>query len=148
MSNVIFRGPLYGNGSNPQTVTKIVKNASLPGVMVVINGDDELEEAAAGGAGRLFVLSNLASYQDIRTAYTAGESGVAYRPTPNLEFYCQTVAATYAKGDELTVGAGGALTKVVSEGDVIVAYADEAKTTSSSDLFLDVVMADRTVQGA
>ncbi len=140
MANVIYRGPAE---HEPETINIPLAAALLPGVFVTKDG-----AAATTGEARLFALGNRRFYdQDIDTAYASGDTGVAYRLAPELEFNMLTVAATFAEGDELTIGTGGALTAAAS-GDVVVAFADEAKTTASGDLFLDVVIANSYVKTA
>lgn len=145
MANKIIRGT-PGNIS-PMTVCLLVAGAYLPGLFVTSDGA-ELTVAAAG-TGRLLLLGN-AEYggQDITTAYASGDTGVAYKLTPEMEVYARFDAGTYDKGDPLTVGANGRLVAAASD-DVVNAYYDgtDGATLSNGD-FADAIIANQYVAQA
>ena len=108
--NVIYRGPIK---DEPETVSdKTVAGAYLPGILVTESATALTVATASDIEDELLVLSNRQFYdQDVATAYASGDTGVAYRPRPGEIYQVRLAAATYAKGDTLTIGASGYLTK-------------------------------------
>lgn len=121
--NVIYRGPIQ---SEPQTVSdKTVAGAYLPGILVTESATEMTVATATDIEADLLVLSNRRFYdQGVTTAYAAGETGVAYRPQPGEVYQVRLAAATYAKGDKLTVGASGYLTKTGLSERVVATFDD------------------------
>lgn len=145
MSNRIIRST-PGNIS-PETVNLPTAGAYLPGVFVTSDGS-ELTVAAAS-TGRLLLLGNLEfKEQDISTAYTSGDTGVAYRLTPEMVVYARFDAGTYNKGDPLTVSSNGRLVAAASD-DVVNAYYDGTDgATLSNGNFADAIIANQYVAAA
>ena len=138
--NRIFRGSI---DEQPNTISKPVTGALLPGTFVTI-GASALAQATAPG-GRVGILGARDFYnQDALTAYTSGETGIAYRVEPELEFQVAVAAGTYAFGQELTIGASGRLTAAAST-NVVVAFFDDASkagVAQSAGALCDVVIAN------
>lgn len=134
MSNVIYRGPV---AKEPQTISnRVVAGAYLPGIFVTDDGTTLTVATAADMGKKLYLLSNREFQgQDVATAYASGDTAVAYEPMPGEIYQARMAAATYAIGDELTIGADGHLTKVATVGDVTVAYfSGTAGALSAGDL--------------
>ena len=138
--NRIFRGSI---DEQPKTISKPVTGALLPGTFVTI-GASALTQATAPG-GRVGILGARDFYnQDALTAYTSGETGVAYRVEPELEFQVAVAAGTYTFGQELTIGASGRLAAAAST-NVVVAFFDDASkagVAQSAGALCDVVIAN------
>ena len=139
MAKVIFRGPTR---IQPETLNLPVAGAYLPGILVTSSGAALTVATAADMGEKLYVLSN-ADYvgQDLATAYTSGDTGVAYDALPGQVYQTRLAGATYAKGDKLTIGASGYLTKVASAGDVTVAYFDGTAGAVTAGDLADVIIA-------
>lgn len=137
--NSIYRGP---GRRQPETVNLPVAGAYLPGILVVSDGSTLTQAVVADADKELFVLSNVEfSNQTPTTAYTSGDTGIAYAPIPGDMYQCQVAAATYAEGDALTVDANGRLAAAGLDVPV-VAYCREAGTFTAGDL-VDVSIANR-----
>ena len=138
--NRIFRGSI---DEQPKTVSKPVTGELLPATFVTI-GASALAQATAP-AGRLGILAYRDFYnQDHVAPYPSGNTGIAYRVEPELEFQVAVAADTYTFGQELTVGASGRLT-AAAPGDVVVAFFDEASKAGIAQYagaLCDVVIAN------
>ncbi len=87
-------------------------------------------------------LSNLDfKDQDIATAYTSGDTGVAYIPRPGETYRVRMAANTYALGDRLTVGANGRLENAAA-GERVLAYFQGPAGALSADDLADVKIAN------
>lgn len=138
MANRIFRGPV---AKEPQTINLPVAGAYLPGIMVTSSGAALTVATAADMGEKLYVLGNIDfKDQDVATAYTSGDTGVAYDALPGEVYQARLAAATYAKGDKLTIGSSGYLTKVATVGDVTVAYFDGTAGALSAGDLADVIV--------
>ncbi len=133
MANVIYRGPIK---DEPETVSdKTVAGAYLPGILVTESATEFTVATAADIEADLLVLSNRRFYdQDVATAYTSGDTGVAYRPRPGEIYQVRLAAATYAKGDPLTVGASGYLTAAGTSERVIAFFEGTAGAITAGAL--------------
>lgn len=131
--NVIYRGPIQ---NEPETVSdKTVAGAYLPGIMVTESATAFTVATAADIEKDLLILSNRRFYgQDLATVYASGDTGVAYRPRPGEVYQARLAAATYAKGDKLTIGASGYLTKTSTAERVIAFFDDTPGAFSAGDL--------------
>ena len=137
--NVIYRGPIK---DEPETVNLPVAGAYLPGIMVTASATALTVATAANMEDELLVLSNDRFVgQDVATAYTSGDTGVAYRPRPNEVYQARLAAATYAKGDPLTIGASGYLTAAATT-NLVVAYFDDTPGAFSAGDLADVRIAN------
>lgn len=136
--NVIYRGPA---GRQPITVNKAVAGAYLPGTFVEETATT-LAQITTALAKLPLVLGNLDFMgDDVATAYTSGDTGVAYRLEPGQVYQCRLAAATYAKGDPLTIGASGRLTAATAATPV-VAWFDDAPGAYSAGALADVIIAN------
>lgn len=137
--NAIYRGPTR---KQAETVNLPVAGAYTPGVFVTSDGSTLTIAAAADALNEVLLLANVEfSNQTITTAYTSGDTGVAYQVQPGETYQAQMAAATYAVGDPLTIDANGRLAAAGLDA-AIVAYCQQAGTFSAGDL-ADVVIANR-----
>ena len=141
--NQVIRDPLMRD----RTISLPVAGAYLPGTFVTAS-TTALTQATAG-TGRLFLLG-CRDYigQDIVTAYTSGDTGIAYRLRPDTDICAAVAAATYTKGQELTVGASGRLAAAAS-GNVVVAFFDDDEKSGvaqSAGTICDAVVANSYVK--
>lgn len=119
MANVIYRGPIK---DEPETVNLPVAGAYLPGIMVKVASGDLTVAAAADIEDDLMILSNARFMgQDVATAYTSGDTGVAYKPRPGEVYQARLAGATYAANAPLTVGASGYL-EAAATGERVIAF--------------------------
>lgn len=140
--NVIHRGPL---DRVPRTINKPVSGALLPGTMVEDDGTNFVQITTAVDK-RPLVLSNMQfKDQDILTAYTSGDTGVAYEVQPNDRFQVALAAATYAVGDPLTVAANGRLAAAAT-GNPIVAHFDDTPGAYTAGQLADVIWANSSAK--
>lgn len=143
-ANRVYRGP---NEREPETLTRTVTGALLPATFVTI-GATAFAQATAG-TGRLAILGNRDFYtQDLDTAYTSGDTGIAYRLRPDDEFQAAMAAATYTYGQELTVAASGRLAAAAT-GNVVVAFFDDkasAGVALTAGTRADVVIANSYIK--
>jgi len=147
--NVIYRGPIE---RQPRTMSdRTVAGAYKPGVLVTDDGSALTVSTAADMGEQVFVLGVRdfygkwdASTAPAETAYTSGDTGVAYIPQPGDVFQVRLLNATYAKGDKLTLDASGYLAKAVDSpaGDVVYAYFDDTGAAYSAGDLADVVWAN------
>lgn len=139
--NVIHRGPL---GSQPRTVNLPVAGAYLPGTFVEETAT-QLSQITTAVAKRPLILSNMEfKDQDTVTAYTSGDTGVAYELEPTHIYQASMAAATYAKGAPLTVGASGRL-EAAGTGDVVVAFFEDTPGAVAAGVLKDVIIANSYV---
>lgn len=136
--NVIYRGPA---GRQPRTIQKEVAGAYVVGTFVEETATT-LAQITTALAKRPLILGN-ADYagQDIDTAYTSGDTGVAYELEPGQVYQARLAAATYAKNAPLTVAASGRLAAATA-GTRVVAYFDDSPGAYSAGQLADVVIAD------
>lgn len=138
--NVIFRGPV-GTGWQPRTVNKPVAGAYLPGTFVEETATT-LAQITTALAKLPMLLSNLEfKDQDIDTAYTSGDTGVAYHLEPGMVVQARLAAATYAKNAPLTIAASGRLTAATAATPVVAFFDDTPGAYSAGDL-ADVIIAN------
>lgn len=139
--NVIYRGPVT-SGWQPRTVSdKTVAGAYLPGSFVE-EAADTLVQLTTALAKLPMILSNMEfKDQDIATAYTSGDTGVAYHLEPGQVYQARLAAATYAKDAPLTIGASGRLTAATAATPVVAFFSDVPGAYSAGDL-ADVVIAN------
>lgn len=136
--NVIYRGPIE---RQYRTVNKPVTGALLPGTFVEETAD-ALAQITTALAKRPLILSNLDfKDQDIDTAYTSGDTGVAIEIEPGMVVQARLAAATYAKGAPLTIAASGRLAAATA-GTRVVAYFEDTAGAYAAGAFADVVVAD------
>ncbi|WP_054135302.1 hypothetical protein [Blastomonas sp. AAP25] len=139
--NVIYRGPVT-TGWQPRTVTnKPVAGAYLPGTFVEETATTLAQITTA--LGKLpMILGNLDfKDQDVATAYTSGDTGLAYHLEPGQVYQARVAAATYAKDAPLTIGAAGRLTAATAATPVVAFFSDTPGAKSAGDL-VDVIIAN------
>lgn len=138
--NVIYRGPVT-TGWQPRTISKPVAGAYLPGTFVEETATQLSQITTA--LGKLpMILGNLDfKDQDVATAYTSGDTGIAYHLEPGQVYQARVAAATYAKDAPLTIGASGRLTAATAATPVVAFFSDTPGAKSAGDL-VDVVIAN------
>lgn len=136
--NTIYRGPV---DKQPRTIQKEVADAYVVGTFVEETATT-LAQITTALAKRPLLLGN-ADYagQDIATAYTSGDTGVAYELEPGMVFQARVASATYAKGAPLTIAAAGRLA-AASNAEVVVAFFDDTPGAYSAGDLADVVIAN------
>lgn len=139
--NVIYRGPVT-SGWQPRTVSdKTVAGAYLPGTFVE-EAADTLVQLTTALAKLPMILSNMEfKDQDIATAYTSGDTGIAYHLEPGQVYQARLAAATYAKDAPLTIGAAGRLTAATAATPVVAFFSDTPGAYSAGAL-ADVIIAN------
>lgn len=138
--NRIYRGPVT-SGWQPRTVSLPVTGALLPGSFVEETATALVQLTTA--LGKLpMILSNLEfKDQDVATAYTSGDTGIAYHLEPGQVYQARMAAATYAKDAPLTIGASGRLTAATAETVVVAFFSDTPGAYEAGEL-ADVVIAN------
>ncbi|WP_343639018.1 hypothetical protein [Roseateles sp.] len=145
MAARVYRGP---QDRNPKTLSnRTVNGALLPCTAVVVSAT-QFSQATAVSGGRLALLADRDYYgvnhfnanDPLKTAYTSGDTGVAYILEPSQEYQWAMAAGTYTNGQELTLGAGGRLTAAAS-GNIVVAYYDGPGATKAAGDLADVITA-------
>ena len=141
-TNVVFRGPI---DRQPITKNLPVAGAYMPGTMVEATAT-QLSQITTAAGKRPLVLANVDfKDQDIATAYVSGDTGVAYEPLPNDVFQVRVAAATYTKGQEMTIAASGRLAAAAST-NIVVAFYDDVLTARSAGDLADVIWANYYVK--
>lgn len=143
--NSIYRGPI---AREPQTLNLPTAGAYKPGILVTEDGSKLTVATASDARAKLWVLGNQRfKDQDAETAYTSGDTGIAYEALVGEVYQVRLAAATYAKGDALTVGASGYLGKAGTSA-IVHAYFDDAAGAFSAGDLADVRIADRLTTAA
>lgn len=136
--NVIFRGPIQ---DQPITRSKPVATALLPGVWVEETAT-QLVVLTTAIAKLPFLLGAIDfKDQDIATAYTAGDTGVAFEVRPGQIYQSRVAAATYTAKQPLTIAASGYLAAATA-GTIVVAFFDDTPGAKSAGALVDVVIAN------
>lgn len=139
--NRIYRGPI-GTGWQPRTISKPVAGAYLPGTFVEETAT-QLSQITTGLAKLPLLLSNLEfKDQDIATAYTSGDTGIAYQLEPGMVVQARLAAATYAKNAPLKIAASGRLAAATTAADIVIAFFDDTPGAYSAGDLADVVIAN------
>lgn len=145
MPSRVYRGP---NDRQPKTISnRTVNGALLPCTAVFVTAT-QFNQAASASGGRLALLANRDFYglnhfsaaDPLTTAYTTGDTGVAFIIEPGQEYQWAMAAGTYTTGQELTVGASGRLTAAAA-GNIVVAYFDGPGATLAAGALGDVIVA-------
>lgn len=138
--NVIYRGPVT-SGWQPRTISKPVAGAYLPGTFVEETATT-LAQITTALAKLPMILGNMGfKDQDIATAYTSGDTGIAYRLEPGQIYQARLAAATYAKDAPLTIAASGRLTAATAATPVVAFFSDTPGAYAAGAL-ADVVIAN------
>ena len=146
-ANRVFRSAK----EDPRVISdRTVSGALLPCTAVFI-GATQLTQATAPSGGRLALLgprdfygttaNAMSATEPLLTAYTSGETGLAYLVEPQDEVVWAMAAGAYTNGQELTVAASGRLAAAAS-GNVVVAHFDQAGATLSAGDLSDVCIAN------
>lgn len=158
MANTVYRG---SSARQPKTISdRTVSGALLPCTFVFI-GATQFTQAASVIGGRLALLSNRDFYNPmgsafdnsdpLTTAYTSGETGIAYELEPAQVYQVAAAAGTYTNGQEVTVGASGRFA-AASAGATVVGHIDlpagTASIVASAGQLVDVVIANRYTKAA
>lgn len=153
MANTVFRGPA---DRQPKTISdRTVSGALLPCTLVFV-GATAFTQATAVSGGRLALLSNRDFYSPmgsafdstdpLTTAYTSGETGVAYEMEPGQVYQIAAAAATYTNGQEVTAAAAGRVAAAAST-NIVIGHIDLGAGVSSRVVaageLIDVVVANR-----
>ncbi len=136
--NTIFRGP---TDRQPRTISRQVAGAYSPGTFVEDDGTNLTQLVTAVGKRPLILGSLDFGGADIETAYTSGDTGVAYELDVNQHYQAALAAATYSKDAPLTIGASGRLTAATA-GSRVVAYFNDTPGAFTAGQLADVVIAD------
>lgn len=127
MSNLVYVGPAE---SHPDVFEAPASAAIDPRTVMVLTGG-EFAKAGADQAGVVY-FADANVLGEVTDAYAKDETVQGFRPKAG-EYYTLTLAAgqTIARDAALTTDASGNLVALAS-GDNVIAYADEAVTTTSS----------------
>ena len=138
--NSLFRGPI---AREPETVSdKTVAGAYLPGLLMTESATAFTLATGSNIEDDLVLLGNRRFMgQDLATAYASGDTGVAYRPQPGEIYQVRLAAATYAKGDPLTVGASGYL-EAAAAGERVMAFFEGTAGAVTAGALEDVRIAN------
>jgi hypothetical protein len=136
--NTIFRGP---TDRQPRTISKPVSGAYLPGTFVEDDGANLTQLTTAVGKRPLLLGALDFAGADVATAYTSGDTGVAFELDTNQHYQAAVAAATYAANAPLTVAASGRLA-AASSGDRVVAHFNDTPGAFTAGQLADVVIAD------
>jgi hypothetical protein len=139
--NRIYRGPVT-SGWQPRTVSKPVSGALLPGTFVEETAT-QLAQITTSLAKLPMLLSNLEfKDQDVNTAYTSGDTGIAYHLEPGMVVQARVAAATYARNAPLKIAASGRLAAATTAADIVIAFYDDVLTARSAGDLCDVIIAN------
>lgn len=138
--NVIYRGPVT-TGWQPRTINKPVAGAYLPGTFVEETATT-LAQITTALAKLPMILGNMEfKDQDVATAYTSGDTGIAYHLEPGQVYQARLAAATYAKDAPLTIAASGRLTAATAATPVVAFFSDTPGAYAAGAL-ADVIIAN------
>lgn len=144
MPNVIYRGPL---DRAPETVNKPVSGAYLPGTAVEDTGS-ALSQITTAAGKRFLILSNMDfKDQDVATAYTSGDTGIAYEPRVQDRFAVAMAGATYTANQELTIAASGRFAAAAA-GNLVVAFFADTPGAVTAGALADVTIANAYIKPA
>ena len=144
MGNRVYRGPA---DRQPKTISnRTVNGALLPCTAVFVTAT-QFNQATTASGGRLALLGARDFYSTawsdatdpLLTAYTSGDTGVAFPLEPNMDVQWALAAGSYTNGQELTVGANGRLTAATT-GAIVVAHYDGVAATKVAGDIGDVVI--------
>ena len=143
--NRVYRGPA---DRQPHTVTdRVLGAALLPATAVLIGAT--ITQAMTPSGGRVGILgerdfahgNGLDTTSPLLTAYANGDTPVVYLPEPQQTYTMAMAAATYSRGQELTIAASGRLAAAAS-GNIVVAHYDDTTLTRTAGQLADVVWAN------
>jgi hypothetical protein len=137
--NTIWRG--QADSIQPHTVQLPVAGAYLPGTFVENTATQLVQLTTA--IAKLPKVLGFQDYkdQDALTAYTSGDTGVAYDLRPGDVFQCAMAAASYTKNQPLTIGAAGRLTAATAA-SIVVAWFDDTPGAYTAGQLADVIIAN------
>jgi hypothetical protein len=138
MANRVFRAPI---DRQFQTVNLPVTGALLPATWVENTGSALVQLTTAVDKLPMILANVEFKDQTIADAYTSGDTGVAIYVQPNDVVVSAMAAATYAKGDPLTIAASGRLAAAATGNPIVAFYDGVAGAVSAGDL-VDVIVAN------
>lgn len=137
--NMIWRGRI---DKQPHTVNLPVTGTLLPGTLVE-DVAGVLTTLTTAMKKNFYVLGELDIIgRSVATAYADGETAIAYECEDHQVYQCRMAAATYAKGDALTIGASGRMTKASTISTVVVAYFSDDNLVASAGDLADCIIAN------
>lgn len=136
--NTIYRGP---TDRQPRTISQKVSGAYLPGTFVEDDGSNFVQLTTAVGKRPMLLGALDFAGAGIATAYTSGDTAVAYELEPGQNYQAALANATYAKDAPLTIAADGRLTAATT-GTRVVAYFNDTPGAFTAGQLADVVIAD------
>jgi hypothetical protein len=142
MANRVFRAPI---DRQFQTVNLPVTGALLPATWVENTGAALVALTTAVDKLPMILANVEFKDQDITTAYTSGDTGVAIYVQPNDVVVSAMAAATYAKGDPLTIAAAGRLAAAATGNPIVAFYDGVAGAVGAGDL-ADVIVANSSAK--
>ena len=140
--NVIFRGPAE---RQPRSTSKPVTGALLPGTMVEETATNLIQLTTAIDKRPLVLINSDFLGQDLVTAYTAGDTGIAFEPGVNDRFQIALAAATYTANQPLTIAAAGRLAAAATTNPIVAYFADTPGVFTAGQL-ADVVWANSSAK--
>lgn len=144
MANRVFRAPIDRQFA---TVNLPVTGALLPATWVESTGAALVQLTTAVDKLPMILANVEFKDQTITDAYTSGDTGVAIYVQPNDVVVSAMAAATYAKGQPLTIAASGRLAAAAS-GNPIVAYFDGVAGAVTAGQLCDVIVANSSAKAA
>ena len=137
MAKVIFVSA-GGIDTHPVTLEKQVTTALTPGTIVKVSTSTDKFEVAGADDDRaeLLVLTNdRGTEQGVDTAYTADDTGFAYRILPGQKLNVRSTAVAWNPGQAVTVAASGQIA-AAGASDVILGFVEEnyASAVTAGDL--------------
>lgn len=142
MANVIYRGPIT---EQPQTVNKPVAGAYLPGTWVEETATTLAQITTATAKRPMVLTNNWMKDQDHLTAYTSGDTGIAYLAEPGQTYQIAMANATYTYGQELTIAASGRCAAAGS-GNIVIGWFRGTAGAVTAGALVDVEIANAYVK--
>jgi hypothetical protein len=129
-----------------QTITKLkLAGAYLPGTFVYQSSDTVLTQATDAHQ-RVFLLGNREFMgQSVADAYPSGDTGLVFELVPTEPYIARFAAATYTKGQELTVSTAGRLA-AAAQGDVVIGFYNGSGVALSAGDLDDFVVANSYIK--
>lgn len=136
--NKIYLGGVQHN--TPEQLERLSSIATKSGMLALVAGAAPGKfkpHDVAGGLGSVYVIKE-PILGPVDYTYSLTETTFAYIPKPGEIYQMRTVAAAYTYDQALASDGAGALKAANGTTDIVVAYSDEAITTTSGAPFLRV----------
>ncbi len=131
----IFAGP--PNATMPLSENAELDAATMPGTLVVVNGDNEFAAAATAGArGPFYILSeNTFEQQNAQDEIPAGRTARAYWPDESCLFHVLLATGNNVsrRVTQLAVNTSGTLSVATTGQEVLFIAEESLNNTSGSD---------------